>query len=90
MDGGGRVFVAGTTWGSINGVANSGGSDGFLVRYDYGCQFRCVWNNIYTKLLGSSYAESFVAMAMDGAQDAYVAGTKFVASQNDNLAYKLK
>jgi Beta-propeller repeat len=66
---GSSMFVAGTTRGSLDGNVSAGGSDGFLVKFDT--------NGIkqWTRQFGTTGTDTGVAVAVDSAGNAYVAGT---------------
>ena len=68
LDEAGNPYVAGHTFGGLDGNTNAGSDDFFLVKYD------ASGNKLWTRQMGSpSYDEDY-SVAVDGAGNAYVAG----------------
>lgn len=69
VDRNGNIYVSGDTDGDLDGQANSGGSDAFLIKFD------AAGNKIYTRLLGTGRDDSACAVAVDDAGNVYIAGS---------------
>ncbi len=69
LDGGGNVYVVGTTSGTLPGQTSSGGNDAFVRKYD------SLGNVLWTHQFGTSAIESAPAIAVDGSGNVYVVGT---------------
>ena len=73
VDGGGNVSVAGGTWGSLDGNANtdlSGATaDAFVVTYDGG------GNKLWSRMLGTPGNELARGIALDASGNVYVTGS---------------
>ncbi len=67
-DGSGNVYVTGQTSGNLDGNANAGSTDAFIVKYDSD------GNKQWSRLLGTASYEQAYGAAVDGAGNAYVAG----------------
>ncbi|TXC66630.1 hypothetical protein FSC37_14805 [Piscinibacter aquaticus] len=68
LDSAGSVFVAGSTNGSPDGVPTAGGFDAVLVKYDrFGARQ-------WSRLLGSSAADTGQALATDRSGNVYLGG----------------
>ncbi len=70
VDGGGNVYVAGTTGGALAG-ANGGFGDAFVRKLDSSGA------TLWTRQLATWRSESANALAVDGQGNAYVAGISY-------------
>jgi hypothetical protein len=71
VDGSGNVYIAGSTSGQLDGNANQGEYDVFLVKYDTS------GNRLWTRTLGSSSVDWPVGLALDGSGNIYIAGETY-------------
>ncbi len=69
VDGSGNVYVAGDTYGDLDGNTNAGLGDMFLVKYDTG------GNKQWTKQLGTGDDDNCWDVSVDSSGNAYVAGS---------------
>ncbi len=67
LDGSGNIYIAGVTYGNLEGMTNQGSVDIFGARYDSS------GNRLWLSVLGSSGAEYLAGIALDGI-DLYAAG----------------
>ncbi len=68
---GGNIYIAGYTFGSLDGNPNAGGYDAFIAKYDpAGVKH-------WVKLLGSSQGDIASSIAVDGAGNIHIAGTTY-------------
>ena len=67
VDGAGNAFISGWTWGSLGGN-RAGSIDAFLAKYDM------AGNLLWTRQLGTWSADYSVAVAVDGAGNAFISG----------------
>jgi len=70
FDNSGNIFVAGTTWGSLDGNTNAGddSTDPFLTKFDND------GNKLWTKQWGTFYEDSGSSVAVDSAGNIFVTG----------------
>ncbi|WP_437524452.1 SBBP repeat-containing protein [Sorangium sp. So ce726] len=83
VDGSGNVYVAGTTWGGLEG-ASGGFGDAFVRKLD------ASGATLWTRQLATWRSESANALAVDGQGNAYVAGTSYGNGQNTGEAFVTK
>jgi len=71
VDGTGNVYVAGTTYGGLDGNRNAGGTDLFIVKYDT--------NGVkqWTLQWGSGVFDEATGISVDGTGNVYVTGTTY-------------
>ena len=67
-DNAGNAYVAGVTYGSVDGNVNAGSDDILLAKYDTS------GNKLWTRQMGSSGIDAALAVAVDSAGNAYVTG----------------
>ena len=67
LDGSGNIYIAGVTYGNLEGMTNQGSVDIFGARYDSS------GNRLWLSVLGSSEMEYLAGIAVDGI-DLYAAG----------------
>ena len=67
-DSSGNLYIAGRTSGDLNGEANNGAEDAFIVKYNSAGTLQ------WTKLLGTSGNEIAKALTIDSSGNLYVAG----------------
>lgn len=89
VDSSGNVYVTGATGGSLDGQANSGGADIFLVKYDSG------GTRQWTILNGTAWDDSAYAISLDSSVNIYLAGESYgnpdiIANQGGQDAIVLK
>jgi len=68
VDGSGNIYITGETYGNLDGLANSGGADIFLMKFD------SAGNKVWTKLLGTLDADVGSCIARDSSNDIYISG----------------
>jgi Tfp pilus assembly protein PilZ len=68
VDSSGNIYVTGLTWGGLNGNANAGSADIFLIKYD------SAGNKIWTRQAGTSDADMGSGVAVDSSGNIYVIG----------------
>lgn len=64
----GNVYVAGNTWGGLDGNINAGGGDMFLVKYNSS------GTKQWTKQLGTTLNDSVTGVVTDSSDNVYVVG----------------
>ena len=69
VDSEGNVYITGQTKGNLDGHANAGANDVFIVKYDAG------GNKHWTRLLGSAENDFGNGIAVDASHNVYIAGT---------------
>jgi rhodanese-related sulfurtransferase len=69
LDGSGNIWVAGITQGDLNGEANSGGIDSFVIKLDAGLM------PVWTRLWGTTSEDLAAALALDATGASYLATT---------------
>lgn len=67
-DAAGNLYVVGETFASLDGVANAGASDAFVVKYD------AAGTRQWTRLIGTAAGDAAAAAVTDAAGNLYVAG----------------
>ena len=67
-DNAGNVFVAGFTWDSIDGTANAGRQDLFVIKFDGD------GNALWSRQMGTSADDYAIGVSVDRAGNSYVAG----------------
>jgi len=72
-DSSGNVYVAGYTYGALNGEIFNGDQDAFIAKYNSTGAIQ------WTKLIGTSFAERATALATDSSGNVYVAGYTYGA-----------
>jgi hypothetical protein len=77
----GRVFVTGSTDGSLDGVANGGQDDAFLAEFDVD------GNRASTRLIGSAGRDFGRALALTDGNDLVLAGHTYGALDGTNLGW---
>jgi len=68
VDKNGYIYVAGDTYGNLNGVTIKGATDGFLLKYDSD------GNLLFTNLIGSTGSEILGGIAVDQNGNVFVTG----------------
>jgi len=75
VDGAGNAYVAGYTWGGLDGNTNAGAEDIFLVKYD------ASGNKLWTRQMGTISTDHAHSVAVDGAGNTFVVGGTLVSCQ---------
>jgi len=79
----GNAYVAGYTYGGLDGNTSAGGQDLFLIKYDAN------GNKLWTEQMGTPGPDFAESVAVDGAGNAYVAGHTFGGLDgNTNAGYR--
>lgn len=68
LDNSGNIFLAGSTYGSIEGTSNLGSEDVFIIKYDQ------VGNKMWAHHIGTSFADGGGSIAIDSNGSIYIAG----------------
>jgi len=71
VDGSGNAYVAGSTFGSLDGNSSAGGFDLFLTKYD------AAGVKQWTRQFGTTASDEALGVAVDGSGSAFVAGSTF-------------
>lgn len=80
LDPAGNIYLAGFTWGNLNGNSSQGGADIFLSKYDND------GNQLWTKQTGSGADDIGHGVALDNSGNIYVTGyTSGGLDSNNNL-----